>query len=75
MLNNDTVVAPDFLAPMVSRLLSDPSCGMVAPAIYYHDAPDRFWFAGGRINFWTGAIWHTGIRETDRRTIQRTPRH
>ena len=66
LLNNDTVVAPDFLNCMVERMQSDPAIGIVAPAIYYHDAPDRFWFAGGRISLWLGTAWHTGIREVDR---------
>ncbi len=65
LLNNDTVVDPAFLPPLVERLAADRRIGAVAPAIYYFDAPDRFWFAGGRVSFWTGATWHTGIREAD----------
>jgi GT2 family glycosyltransferase len=38
---------------------------MVAPKIFYADPPDRLWFAGGEISFWTGTMRHTGIRETD----------
>jgi GT2 family glycosyltransferase len=65
LLNNDTTVEAGFLAPMVERLQSDRSIGIVAPKILYHDDPRRFWFAGGRISFWTGTMRHLGIREVD----------
>jgi GT2 family glycosyltransferase len=65
LLNNDTTVAPDFLLRMEERLEADPRTGMVAPKIYYHAEPDRIWFAGGAISFWTGTMSHPGIRERD----------
>lgn len=65
LMNNDTVVDKDFLGPLVDRLRSDPSAGIVVPKIYYHDPPDRIWFAGGVISFWTGTMRHIGIREAD----------
>ena len=67
LLNNDTVVAPDFLEPMVATLTAGDRTGMVAPKIYYHAEPDRIWFAGGAISFWTGTMSHPGIRERDNR--------
>ena len=66
LLNNDTTVDPDFLEPMVDSLLSAPSVGIVAPKILYHAEPDRLWYAGGAISFWTGTMSHRGIRERDR---------
>jgi GT2 family glycosyltransferase len=66
LLNNDTVVDARFLDHMVARMNADPAFGMVAPKIYYHDQPDRIWFAGGEISMWTGTMRHVGIRETDR---------
>lgn len=65
LMNNDTVVDRGFLGPMVDQLRSNPSTGMVVPKIYYHDPPDRIWFAGGVISFWTGTMRHIGIREVD----------
>jgi GT2 family glycosyltransferase len=65
LLNNDTIVDPGFLEPMIERLTSDRSCGVVAPKIYYADAPQSIWFAGGEISMWTGTMRHTGIREND----------
>ncbi len=66
LLNNDTLVDPGVLAPMVERLFSDPAVGVVAPKIFYADDYDRLWFTGGEISFWTGTMRHTGIRECDR---------
>jgi GT2 family glycosyltransferase len=66
LLNNDTLVAPDFVTHMLNRLSSEPDCGMVAPKIYYATPPDRLWFTGGIISFWTGTMRHMGIREIDR---------
>jgi len=65
LMNNDTVVDRNFLGPLVDRLRSDPSTGMVVPKIYYHDPPDRIWFAGSVISMWTGTMRHVGIREVD----------
>lgn len=65
LLNNDTTVDEQFLTHLVRRIESDKSIGMVAPKIYYHDHPNRIWFAGGEISMWTGTMKHTGIRELD----------
>ena len=65
LLNNDTTVDPEFLSPLVSRLGSQTRTGLVAPKIYYHDEPNRLWFAGGEISMWTGTMRHSGIRELD----------
>ena len=66
LLNNDTTVAPDFASRMLDRFTTEARCGIVAPKIFYADPPDRIWFAGGEISFWTGTTRHTGIREMDR---------
>jgi GT2 family glycosyltransferase len=66
LLNNDAFVAPDVVSHMLERFNAEPGCGMVAPKIFYAVPPDRLWFAGGEISFWTGTMKHTGIRETDR---------
>lgn len=65
LLNNDTVVDPQFVDFMVDTLLSDPSIGMVSPKIYYYAEPNRIWFAGGTMSMWSGTLRHVGIREYD----------
>jgi GT2 family glycosyltransferase len=54
LINNDTLFAPDFLA----RLFATPASGheLLAPAVMFADAPDRFWYAGGRFSWWRGAF-------------------
>jgi GT2 family glycosyltransferase len=59
LLNNDTIVTPDFLQPLVERLESAPDIGAVSGKIYY--APQAL---GGKKNviWYAGAFqkWHTG---------------
>jgi GT2 family glycosyltransferase len=47
LLNNDATPAPDALAPLVGSLQKHPSAACAASKIYYHDNPQRIWFAGG----------------------------
>jgi GT2 family glycosyltransferase len=59
LLNNDTVVTPQFLEPLVERLESDPMIGAVSGKIYYYPpaagGKDKIiWYAG------TYQKWHTG---------------
>jgi len=65
LLNNDTEVAPDFLHHLVQAIHSRSDVGMVAPKIYYHHDQNLIWFAGGKINLWTGRVWHRGLRQLD----------
>ncbi|MBI5837415.1 MAG: glycosyltransferase family 2 protein [Candidatus Eisenbacteria bacterium] len=66
LLNNDTLVDPGFLEPLVGFLESNPGAGAVAPIIYYAEPRDRVWFAGGLVNFWLGLTAHRGLRRFDR---------
>jgi GT2 family glycosyltransferase len=65
LLNNDTIVDPEFLTLLIETLMADPTNGIVGPMIYYHADPQRIWYAGGRISWWQGWISHRGIREID----------
>lgn len=51
VLNNDTLVAPDFMAPLLAMLASGAS--IVAPRIYYAADPARIWAEGFTANPWT----------------------
>jgi GT2 family glycosyltransferase len=66
LLNNDISVAPDLLTHMMNVAAADAAIGILGPKIYYHDQPNKIWFAGGRINYWAGLTAHRGIREIDR---------
>jgi GT2 family glycosyltransferase len=66
LLNNDTVVDPDFVDHLLAGARANPDVGIAGPKIYFFDPPDRIWFAGGEVSMWRGTARHIGIRETDR---------
>jgi len=49
LLNNDTRVAPTFLAEMENAAVADNQFAILAPLILYQDVPDRIWYAGDRL--------------------------
>lgn len=62
LLNNDTVVAPDFL----EMLLRETPAGAVScPKMLFLDPPDEIWFAGGELDRATGKVKHLGGHEKD----------
>lgn len=79
LLNNDTVVDPEFLGELVKVADSDPKIGIVGAKIYYYEyngKKDILNFAGGQINFFKGETYHIGLNNTDKgqydylRTVQ-----
>ena len=50
LLNNDTVVAPDFLTKLVDAIRKDEEVGVVGSLTLYFDLPDTIWSAGGEID-------------------------
>jgi GT2 family glycosyltransferase len=75
LLNNDTVVAPDFLEKMMLAAKEEKT-GIIGAKIYYADEPGIIWFAGGNFIKWRTSGQHAywqqpdnenlkGIRETD----------
>jgi len=65
LLNNDTLVAPDFLREMLAAIQGDPRIGAVCPKIYFADQPERLWYAGADFSLWTGTAKHRGWKEVD----------
>jgi len=65
LLNNDTVVAPDFLDKLIDVAHTDNRIGILGPKIYYYDEPGKVWFAGGKINYWPGRLRLRGIGKID----------
>jgi GT2 family glycosyltransferase len=74
LLNNDTLVEPGFLEPLVEFLGRHPKAGAAAPLILYADPPPRVWFAGGVVNFWLGLTAHLGLRAADKGQFQQPVR-
>lgn len=58
VLNNDTVVEPLFLEPMVKMCEEDKNIGIVSGQIFYYDKPEVFWFNGGIFNKYSGKTEH-----------------
>jgi len=71
LLNNDTVVAPDFIREMVTAIENDPRIGAVCPKIYFADEPEMIWYAGADFSLWTGTAKHRGWKEVDRGQFDR----
>ena len=62
LLNNDTVVAPDFLETL---LRETPARAVSCPKMLFLDPPDEIWFAGGELDRATGKVKHLGGHEKD----------
>jgi len=65
LLNNDTIVAPDFLTQLVTVAKSDPRIGLLNPKIYFLEPPDRLNYAGGEQRFWRLFPKTLGLRQKD----------
>jgi GT2 family glycosyltransferase len=65
ILNNDTVVAPDFLGQLIKVAESDASIGIDGPKVYYYGFPSRIQGVGGRVNMRTGQASLIGVKEVD----------
>ena len=61
LLDNDTVVDPEFLAEMVKVAEADPVIGIAGAKIYYYDEPNRLQYLGGKIDLWGGVVNPLGI--------------
>ncbi len=49
VLNNDTRVAPSFLAALADAAASDNRFSILGPIIFFDDAPDKIWYSGDRL--------------------------
>lgn len=63
-LNNDTMVEPDLLKVLVSKMESDPSIGVIQPKIFLMDTPNYLDNAGTFLTK-TGFLEHWGFMEKD----------
>lgn len=46
IINNDVIVKPDFLEPLMLSLKRNKNIGIVSPKIYYHHSPQTIQYAG-----------------------------
>lgn len=61
LLNNDTMVAPDFIAHLVAELEANTSTGIAGPKMYCFDPPDMVFAAGSLVNWDTGTLNQRGM--------------
>jgi GT2 family glycosyltransferase len=66
LLNNDTLVTPDFLTQMLRAARENPEAGAVAAKIVYTADPAKIWAAGGSMNRVTGKIGNRGFGHVDK---------
>lgn len=71
LLNNDVEVAEGAVRKLVEAALRDDRAAALGPMIYYYDRRDVIWSIGGEVSYWTGAIRHRGLRQTDRGQFDR----
>jgi GT2 family glycosyltransferase len=60
-LDSDTVVAPNFIRPLLEMISKDRQIGVVAPKIYYSVPSDEIWYAGADTH-----PWHFGTKNGHR---------
>ncbi len=65
LLNNDTVVAPNFLAELVQAAVDHNDTCIVHPKIYDYTEPGKLQFAGGKISYLKGRVYNIGWNEVD----------
>lgn len=63
LLNNDTVVKPDFLSLAVEASENDDSVGLTIGKILYYKEPDLIWYGGGELKQPYNYSIHLGFRE------------
>ena len=62
LLNNDTTVAPDLIAPILAAFDAQPRAGIAGPIVTYYDDPALVWSAGGTLRRTLGYTRHAGFR-------------
>lgn len=65
LLNNDTVVEPNFLTELVKVGEADPRIGIVGGKILYYYDPNRIWYAGGKWGKFS-IVYHVNVNKLDK---------
>lgn len=65
LLNNDTIVDPDCVDAFVEAARAHPEGALFGAKIYYHEEPDRIWYAGARWVPEMSQFVHVGEGECD----------
>jgi len=60
LLNNDTIVSPDFIEKMVDFLENNSDAGMISPKIKVYKNKNYVWYAGAYVNLRKASV--SGLR-------------
>jgi GT2 family glycosyltransferase len=74
LINNDTVVDQHFLSILVHAAETENQVAALGPTIYYYDAPNMVWSAGGEIDWRSGQARLIGLDEEDSDQFGTVPR-
>jgi GT2 family glycosyltransferase len=67
ILNNDTIVKPDFISPLVDAAEEDPVIGIVSSKILYHHDKSKIWSVGGEVTPLLKNVTHYFFNQIDSR--------
>lgn len=65
LLNNDTIVANDFINQMVKVACDEQIIGMVGPMVYFYGSLNKIESVGGILDMWTGQAQLNNHGQTD----------
>ena len=65
LLNNDTIVAPDFIESVLNSINKRGKNYIYGAKILYHDNNSLIWYGGGNVDLSKGVISHKSLRDYD----------
>lgn len=68
LLNNDTIIDKKMISTLKSKCQSDV---VAVPQMLYYDEPNKIWYGGGRIDYWTGNAKHDCMNQVDAPMVER----
>lgn len=74
LLNNDTVVAPEFLQALVDAAGEIPNLAALCPRTHFYDRPRIIYSTGGEVSIWRGVATQVGRGQEDRGQFERLAR-
>lgn len=72
LLNNDTIVEPDFLKLMIEKAQDNDFPGIIGCKILFYNDRNKVWFNGGKVNWWKGIGLHFDINKNLEETTKRS---
>ena len=74
LLNNDTVVAPEFLRALVDAASDIPNLAALCPRTHFYDRPRTIYSTGGEVSIWRGVATQVGRGQEDTGQFERLER-